>query len=166
MKKRFLTAVIVIGVFVILICQIFALKIVRGISMLPTLKDGDIIIANKQAYGWHLFADGSAILFRKPIAKHDIVLVKLDEQLVVKRVVLTSGERIQVTDYNDTHFLCLDSACIKLDGQGYQNITAQGTVTRVPDGYVLVLGDNLRASEDSRNYGFVCEKSVIAKVLK
>ena len=36
---------------------------------------------------------------------------------------------------------------------------------KVPEGYVLVLGDNLSDSVDSRDYGFVSVKNITGKII-
>ena len=97
----------------------------------------------------------------------------LDEP-IVKRVIATEGEAVQITYYQDTMVVTivdvngnvreLSEPYMKYEGEqlyvGSNNFT-------VPDGHLFVLGDNRNNSKDSRHpaIGFVDERRVLGKVI-
>jgi signal peptidase I len=139
-KKRLITGFSVFLLF-ILAFAIFSYKHVKtvqvsGISMLPTLHDGDRVLVTS-AY-W---------LFGTPKTK-DIVVIKDSGPTgyIIKRIQYTSGESVPAEWAPD------DWAVTK-------------GPYKVPEGEFYVLGDNRPNSEDSRKFGAVEPSEIIGKVL-
>lgn len=115
---------------------------VSGESMLPTLHDGDRLLISKFMY---------------TPQKGDIVTIDSNENLnknIVKRVIATPGDTFKI-DY-DKHDVYVNGKVLKEDyiyeptisrGDGY--IPNNALIT-VPEGQVIVLGDNRNHSADSR----------------
>lgn len=148
---------IVITLFII--NYIGQFTIVKGDSMLPTLKDGNVLIIEKitQRFG--------------RIKQGDIVVVKIPDLLgkgktyAVKRVIATEGQRVEIRDgkvYVDNE---------ELDEQYITGndtfATGQFSDMVVPDNCIYVLGDNRLpgASKDSRTFGPVDKSKIAGRVI-
>lgn len=145
---------------------IFSPVLVDGESMLPTLEDRDRMIVNKITYK-----------FKEP-DRFDIVIFHApDERDFVKRVIGLPGEHIEVND----NTLYVDGEEMEQPFMNseenaeitFPNITedftfdviSQGNYDVIPEGYVLVLGDNRRHSRDSRDHtiGLVDMDEIVGK---
>lgn len=125
---------------------------VDGPSMVPTLRDGDLVLASRAA------------LARAALARGDIVLMRDPESGVayVKRVVGLPGEDIGVhsgrvaihgSPLDEPYLAPLDSRAAARDGQW----------TLADDRYFL-LGDNRNDSLDSRAFGPVAGGWIVGRV--
>lgn len=147
-------------------------------SMAPTLRQGDFVLVDKQAYGWSLAAlplsapltrpQGTAAgrIAARPVATGDVIaFVGPDGRDYVKRVIGRGGDlldlRAGVLHLNGEAISCQPLAqglCREtLPGGRSHVIRSTGTGAnssfgplRVPDGHYFVLGDNRDASADSR----------------
>lgn len=142
----------IIAVIIILFIAIYVVSFqeVIGPSMNNTLKSGDITIVNKLIYR-----------IRK-IKRNEIVSLKKDDKVMVKRVIGLPGEHIE---YKDN--------ILYVDGEKIKDVT--GTFTKdfklesigyekIPKNMYLVLGDNRTNSSDSRTFGLIKEEDIIGKV--
>lgn len=132
--------------------------------MSPTLKNNQLIWINKLAYG--LLKPGSQeyLLQWKEPQKDDLVIFLHENKIVVKRVILTSNEYLEIlydSDYN-SYYIKVGNRKINLSTE-QKNLFE--TSKKVPEGFVFVLGDNDRNSVDSRDYGFVSVKNITGRVV-
>lgn len=141
----------------------------EGVSMEPTLHDGDNLIVNRLAYphidfgfiGWLPLIDidarwsrpgrGDVVVFRSPV----------EDRELVKRVVGLPGENVAVADDG-----------VLVDGVPFPEPYAIGKTTcldicswTVPDDSYFVLGDNRQNSLDSRGGWFVPIDNIAGKKL-
>jgi signal peptidase I len=115
---------------------------VAGHSMMPTLRDGQRLIARRTRRSERL-ARGQIIVFVPPVLPVPIAeRFTSDVVYRVKRIVAIAG----------------DPAPPWLPA-----LVGGQTLVRVPPGMVAVLGDNPR-SADSREYGCVPERAILALV--
>lgn len=145
MKKfiKELIPYIVIVISVVLIrTYIVTPVIVVGDSMVPTLKDNQLLLLNKIDYKFN------------KIKRYDIVVIKVGKSEIIKRVIGLPGENIEYrnnqlyinghtaeNDYNfDTEDFTLKSIC---------------NCDKIPQDKYLVLGDNRMVSSDSRIIGLI-----------
>ncbi len=145
----------------------FALDIrtVRGVSMLPSIKDGEPIVIFKQAYGLNLpFVRKPLISWAAP-KKNDVVAFYIDSRMVIKRVYLTGGESIAHTEILGEKYIIAGNTQLAVTAEEFRTLCGNGVNARVPENMFLALGDNFSLSEDSRLYGFVSYESIIGKVL-
>lgn len=155
-------------VFFVMTFVVQAFQIPTG-SMEPTLLVGDFLLVNKMAYANPTSGLEKAILPRKDISRHDIVVFKYPNELTkdfVKRVVALEGEKVEI---RDKQVYINDEPVEELykyhsDNQVYtQNEYYQyDDVIRdnyapvvVPPGHCFVMGDNRDNSADSRYWGFL-----------
>lgn len=155
-----LVAVLIIKTF------LFSPIIVDGRSMLPTLHDRDHMIVNKLTYR-----------FKQP-ERFDIVIFHAPEERdYVKRVIGLPGEYVEVKNdtlfindeevdeaFLDEHKSLLSETEVLTDDFILEEISPYG-YEKVPEGYVLVLGDNRGDSTDSRSssLGLVSIDEIIGK---
>ncbi len=140
--KKFIKDIIpyiIITIVVVLIRTFLATPvIVSGDSMVPTLKDKQLLLLNKVNY--HI----------NDIERFDIVVIKLDNKELIKRVVGLPGEDILYrnnTLYVDGHELENDYN-FETDDFSLKTIC---NCPRIPENQYLVLGDNREVSADSRS---------------
>lgn len=122
---------------------------IDGSSMSPTLNNGEIVISFKNA----------------GIQKGDIVAFYYNNKILIKRVIATAGETVEI-DEDGSVFV--DKAPLE---EPYVAERALGECDirfplRVPEGSVFVLGDHRSMSVDSRNaeIGCVPEEQIVSKV--
>lgn len=127
---------------------------VSGMSMYPTLNDGDNLIVDKISYR-----------FREP-ERYDIIVFPFrykENTFYIKRIIGLPGEEIQVKDgevYINGEILGEDYGREPMESAGI----AEEPVTLGEDEY-FVLGDNRNASSDSRDsdVGIVRGKDFIGR---
>lgn len=164
-----LAILLLIFTFVLRLCR------VEGASMENTLYDGENLL---------LYS-----LFYEP-EQDDIIVFHLTdeepnlEKMLVKRVIATGGQTVEIDFknntifvdgvlYEDEHAVLKNNADAIIDQYlyfrpdwKYNSITDTMTVT-VPEGQLFVLGDNRNFSRDSRDSSimFVDERCVLGKVI-
>lgn len=146
---------LICGLLFTLNTQVIKINEVSGVSMEPTLHNGDKVVVNQLG----------------KIDRFDIIIFKKDdEDNLVKRVIGLPGDHIQY-----------DEDVLYINGEPYEEPYLQaakeqimsGTLTEdftlqdytgyevIPEDYYFVLGDNRRNSVDSRILGLVSKDKVI-----
>jgi signal peptidase I len=162
-------AVVVGAVIIAVIVRTFVLQTfwIPSPSMSPTLVENDRVLVNKLSYRMHDINRGDVIVFERPPNE------PADDRIkdLIKRVVALPGERVSVID-----------GVVQIDGrileepylQGVETVigdcpttnvagidTAEGFL--VPEGTVLVMGDNRINSRDGRCFGPIDEDLVVGR---
>jgi signal peptidase I len=152
-------AVIVGAVVVALLIKTFVVQAFRipSESMVPTLEMGDRVLVNKLSYDAHDLNRGDVVVFVRP----DNLPAAPDEPKdLIKRVIGLPGDEV-VTRNGELYvndrllvepYLPPGTPTFGID----QGIT-------VPEGEVLVLGDNRENSSDGRVFGTIDEDSVVGR---
>lgn len=135
-------------------------------SMADTLDRHDRVLVNKLAYQLHDVHRGDVVVFERP----DNQAGEIKD--LIKRVVGLPGERVSIIDgrvridgrlleepYVDGVATDANVGCGLGDTKGIE--TAAGL--RIPDGEVLVLGDNRRNSQDGRCFGPIDEGRIVGR---
>lgn len=146
--------VVVFLVVVLLFVTLFRLALVRGVSMEPTFHNGQTVLV------WRLNR------FLPPLKRNDVIVLQQGRDVIIKRIYRLPGEEI-----DDSFPFVLRASRVNnvLDYYEQENsVTPDGIEThyRVPAGYLVVLGDNLRQSEDSRIFGPVPVRDVLGVVAR
>ena len=121
---------------------------VQGQSMMPTLQD--------KQYCWFN-------PFSRKYRHGDIVIVDVNGEALVKRVIATGGDRITIAQSGSVavNGIWLDEPYIAKQSRNGKSVDRV-----VPDGHVWIMGDNRGASTDSRSFGPVPNWCIIGKVIK
>lgn len=143
---KFIIYIIIIGFIIFFINQyLFQLCVVHGESMHPTLKNGNIIFIKK---------------FDLKIDYNDIIVIKKDNNTIIKRVVGLPKDTINIDEY------------LYVNGQKNENLYIEnsGDIKNevfLKDKEYFVLGDNINNSIDSRfeEIGIVNEDEIIGKMI-
>ncbi len=152
----------VLGLAAALFCKVFILDVYRvsGSSMEECLENGQVIFVNKLAYGLqNPFKPELLFCWRKP-RKNDVVIYMYRNSWVVKRCVAVEGDPLEYSS-NSEYNLLVGKRKIALNSIQYHRMKSS---LAVPHGYVLAVGDNYERSYDSRDYGFVPQKNILAQV--
>lgn len=141
----------------------FSPIIVDGPSMQPTLYDRDQMIVNKFIYN-----------FKKP-ERFDIVIFHASEEKdFIKRVIGLPGEHVAIQDNKlyingeevDQPFLRHNETTpiiYPIITNDFSLEMLPGNYEVIPEGYVLVLGDNRSNSTDSRSIGLISMDQIVGK---
>lgn len=138
---------------------LFSPIIVDGPSMQPTLYDRDQMIVNKFIYK-----------FKQP-ERFDIVIFHASESKdFIKRVIGLPGEHIKVID-NELYVnnekmvepFFEDFSPDSFYTNDFSLEMLPGNYDTIPDGHVLVLGDNRSNSTDSRSIGLIDTAEIVGK---
>ncbi len=170
--QEYTEALVVAIVLAILIRALFvqAFKIPSG-SMEPTLLIGDHILVNKLVYGIRVpFTDKRWPAIFKPERGDVIVFVYPEDRTkdFIKRVVAVGGDTVEV---KNKRLYVNGKETATPQARYYSNVVMPGDITprdnmpptKVPDGFLFVLGDNRDYSHDSRFWGFVPVEDVKGK---
>lgn len=144
--------VVVFLVVVVLFVLTFRLGAVRGVSMQPTYEDGQAVLVLRRTW------------LNSGLKRGDVVLVQHGRDVLIKRIYRLPGEEI---DERVTAFLRISSIYDLSDY--YEQVPGKNVEQPprliVPQGFVVVLGDNARQSEDSRQFGPVPIRDIIGTVV-
>lgn len=145
---------------------------VNGQSMNSTLKGGDFIMINRNAYMFNQPSRGNIIVFRsnldeevKSSAFKKILTGEYsDKKSLVKRIIGVGGDKVKIHNKK----VYVNNKLIKenyLDKHNFNNNTEGEMDIVVPKGKVFVLGDNREISLDSRyqSVGFVKVSDIVGK---
>ena len=172
LKKTYLFFLILILIFFFFKMFIIDVKKVKGISMEKALKDGNIVVVFKVAYGIKIpFKNYYLIRWSFP-KENDIIVYKKNNRFAVKRCAGISGSPIDFSFkslYNgDTDYrMRIGARTLHLTPLQFRILAGsyESPVRKIPKNTVLALGDNFDHSYDSRDYGYVSADSIYGKVI-
>ena len=140
--KELIPYVVIVIIVVLIRSFLVTPVIVSGDSMVPTLKDKQLLLLNKINYKLN------------DIERFDIVVIKIDNKEIIKRVIGLPGENILYrsnTLYIDGHELEND---YDFETEDF-SLKTICNCERIPEDKYLVLGDNRAVSADSRIIGLI-----------
>ena len=150
--KELIPYLIIIVAVVLIRSFIITPVIVVGDSMKPTLTDGDILLLNKLNYKF------------SEIERYDIVVIKVGNGEIIKRIIGLPGEIIEYRD--NTLYIDGHEEKTKYDFETEDfNLQEICDCETIPTDKYLVLGDNREISSDSRGpIGLIDKKDIKGNV--
>ena len=136
--------IISIGFVVFIISQYFyQLCFVRGISMEPTLHEGQMLLIKK---------------FNLKLNYNDIIVINKNNKIIIKKLVGLPYDTVQIHDYVYINGEKKDNIYIQNPGNAEEKIILK-------QDEFFVLGDNRQKSIDSRfdEIGIITKKDIIGK---
>ena len=143
----------IVVILIVILIRTFLVTPARvdGSSMEPTLSNNNLVILNKLDYRLN------------DIKRFDIVVVKYNNEKLIKRVIGLPGEHIEYLD----NTLYVDGVIV---GENFKHartndfkIETLGRINVPADTY-FVVGDNRGNSSDSRMFGPVDKKQILGSV--
>lgn len=170
--KIFIIALIVIVPIRTFLFQPF---FVQGASMEPNFENGQYLIINEFGYketeisvaGHHFFTVDAF----KELKRGDIVVFRYPKnpsQFFIKRIIALPEERIEIKNGKVFVYNSENPKGTELNEDSYllSQLTTPGEVNvTLADNEYFVMGDNRKASHDSRSWGPVKSGEIIGKVL-
>lgn len=139
--------IIIIIIVVLFRTFLYSPIVVRESSMQPTLYDGELMVLDKIGYRIN------------GLKRFDIVVLKYDKELLIKRVIGMPGDYVEYKDnklYINGKYIKEDYTREDMDDFILEVIGC----SKIPDNKYLVLGDNRPVSKDSRYFGLVDKKDI------
>lgn len=144
-KEILNTAIVSLAIFLVFYVFLIQPHRVKGESMTPNLRDGELILTEKVSYRFSEPKRGDIIVFKAP-GTNDVDYIKRiiglpDDQLIISNGAIYVNGRILKEKYET------------------QSTNSSVDLT-IPSNEYFVLGDNRAASSDSRTFGPI-KRSVI-----
>ncbi len=152
MSRSVRRQILFVGVFLVVVAlfvTLFRMGIVRGDSMSPTYESGQVVLVQRRAP------------FSPPLKHNDVVLVRHDRDVLIKRIYRLEGEELTI----GFPYFPLTPGLEDFYEQPDTFLPGHPSRLFVPRGYLVVIGDNLRVSEDSRFFGPVRMRDVLGVVV-
>lgn len=123
--------------------------IVNGLSMYPTLNNGDYLIIDELSYNFlREPGRGEVIVFRPPLA---------GSRFFIKRVIGLPGEMVEIKDGG------VYVGGEKLAESYHKQVTGPDGSWTLKDSEYFVMGDNRGSSSDSRFWGVLPEENIVGR---
>ena len=147
--ELFQTALIALVIF--LSVNLITARIrVEGISMEPSLHDGQFVVVNRLAYRWHDLKRGDIIVFHFPPDPN---------RRFIKRVIGLPGDVVSIHDGQ------VYANGVSLTEPYHAEEPLYHGEWRLTPSEVFVLGDNRNNSSDSQNWGPLPADEIIGKAI-
>ncbi len=145
-----------IAIFLFMYLLVMQPHKIKGNSMQPNFPDGEYLLTDKVSYRFREPERGEVIVFVAPGTNDDEF---------IKRIIALPGEKIMLQ--NENVFINgqqLDESYLSDDLPTPSGaFLKEGEEVLVPEGSVIVFGDNRVASSDSRAWGFVTKEKITGR---
>ncbi|MBI4038763.1 signal peptidase I [Candidatus Daviesbacteria bacterium] len=152
----FETIVVVGAIFALIYLFVAQFHKVSGLSMFPTMHDGDFLITEKITYKFSQPKKGEIIVLKNP---------RDNSQDFIKRIIAVPGDTIKIENNN-----------VYLNGQLLEEVylppgtrsrsgsfLTEGSAIKAGNNQYFVFGDNRNHSSDSREWGSITKEEIIGK---
>lgn len=153
----FIQTLVVFGaIFALIYLFVAQFHKVSGMSMVPTMQDGDYLITEKVSYRLGNPKKGDIIVLKNP---------RNESQDFIKRIIATPGDNVRIEE--NKVFInggAIDEAYLPADTTTHPGafLTEKNTIRAGPNQY-FVMGDNRNHSSDSREWGGVTKEEIVGR---
>jgi len=152
LRSTLFTLVVVASAAVLVATLWMPVLRIYGVSMAPTLRDGNIVITVKDS----TFRTG------------EIVAFYYNNKILVKRAIAQAGEWVDIDESGNIYVnnVLIDEPYLAQENKAYGDVNIE-LPYQVPENRIFVLGDNRAVSVDSRNtaVGCVAEEQIVGKLV-
>lgn len=150
------TFLLAAAVFLVIYLFLFRPFQVNGASMEPNFENQEYVLTNLIALRFSKPQRGDVVVFKASVTN--------DQKDFIKRVIGEPGDIVFISNgdvyvnnekLDESAYL---APAVKTYGGSF---LAEGKTLLVPQGHYIVFGDNRGQSSDSREWGFIDEKSII-----
>ena len=159
----------------LIFASLFDVRRVNGHSMHSSIEDRQLLLIFRARYGIRFSWKKGYLLKWACVKKGDVVLFKINGRYVIKRCYANDKDSVhfyQKKEENGLKYLMkVGNVEFDLDKKAYYRLFIDGErkkegMQKIPQGTLLLLGDNQGESFDCKDYGYVTEDSILGKVLK
>ncbi len=156
-KEIFVTGLISFAIYLFVSIFLVQPHRVKGESMLPNFRDGELLLTEKVTYRLNKPKRGDVIVFHPPESLGSLKVI-ISDLSYIKRIIGLPGENVKI-----------EGGTVYINGQRlteyYIGVPTGGTmnVDLLPNQYI-VLGDNRGASSDSRVFGPIKDSEIVGRV--
>ncbi len=164
--------IVMTGIMLVIVNSVLSRNIVHGQSMIPTLQPNEYIFASKVEYIKLTLPSSNAFYITGNLRKTnigDIVVFNIPEYpdaYIVKRVIALPGDEVYISEgivyVNGVPETSYTNSIYTSEGNYFDFSTGS---TTVPEGKLIVMGDNRTVSEDSRHWGYLDIEHIIGRVI-
>jgi len=161
MRKVFLSFLEIAEIFIICFFSVFLIRhflvqpfLVSGESMSPNFRTGDYVLTDELTYRFRNPERGDVVVFKPPVAG----------RYFIKRIIGLPGEKVKIS--RGKIFIENKGEEIRLS-EPYLSLSMKTTPDleiQLKKNEYFVLGDNRRASYDSRFWGPITRNDIIGRV--
>ena len=155
----FIQTLVVFGaIFALLYLFVAQFHKVSGLSMYPTLDNGDYLITEKISYRFSETKRGQIVVLKNP---------RDESQDFIKRIIALPGDSIKV----EKNFIYLNGIKLEEPYLPPNTLTpsgqflTEGSTVKAGANQYFVIGDNRGHSSDSRDWGPVTQEELVGRVL-
>ncbi len=150
--RRQVLFVVFFLVVVLFFVTTFRLGLVQGDSMVPTYHNGQVVLVWKKGP------------FCPALQRNDVILLRQRDDVIIKRIYRLPGEVVD-SSFPDVRRQAFDTGLSDFyEQKTMKTPSGDKILLTVPKGYLVVLGDNLPISDDSRVFGPVPIRDVLGVV--
>ncbi len=154
--ETFETLIVIGAIFAILYLFVAQFHKVSGLSMYPTMHDGDYLITEKISYRFGEPKKGQIVVLKNP---------RDNSQDFIKRIIAVPGDTVRVA--NDQVFVNgtqLNETYLPSNTPTHSGaFLTEGTEVKAGLNQYFVFGDNRNHSSDSREWGPVTKEELVGK---
>lgn len=148
--------VFAIAIFLFLYLLVLQPHKIKGQSMEPNFQDGEYLLTDKVTYRFSQPKRGDVIVFEAPGTNNE-EFIKRIIGLPSDKIGLKNGSVLINDQSLDEQYL---DDNLSTDGGIFLK---EGETVTVPEDFIFVMGDNRKASSDSRTWGFVAKNKITGR---